>query len=519
MKYKDYLVHSEFVHSGKICWELTGNGEYILGDKGAETFFIKRNLNIRYPTRDLPKDVYNQYMDIATRVENKQKKLRNLMKDLEWDKDHILVEERNFWDNENMFTTVTHYIEDVLDTNYDLSGLSLDCFIQLLLETSRLIKTLNNCKVIHGDIKDKNILIKKNGSKFIPFLLDFDSSYPIDDIPSFKEIGGTEGYYSPEILEYMYLENEELKNNITPKSDIFSLGVVFHRWWTNFYPGIDLEDGTVGTAVYLGKKIHIYDKFNVIIGPKKKATLKSLLNWMLAKDIKHRASIDDVIAVLEDNDYVASDFIIGDDYTPFDEDLWKPHKGFAKLSTIEELKKLNVDSFKRYNDGTGSSGLKYYVKTEIEEILQIKDVISRGYAKRNSLCIEDAWPEHRIEFESPEIILSKGYYEIKRVVLQGNHKYLITNLAGRKIDGGYEWLIKQGLAYLIKIEVEADTPWPEHGTNYIKENLNKLGIRSISRLEVGGEHRYKIVYGKKDRELVIQEGVSANNIKLMGLLK
>lgn len=521
MKYKDYTVHSEFCSDKSIHWRVTGNGEYILGDKGAETFFIKRNIHIRYPTKNLSKELYSKYLKDAKSLEGKQEKLKSLMKDLNWSKDHILIEERNFWDDEGLFTTVTHFVDNCLSYDYDFSKITTKEFLQLALDSSKLFKALHNCKVIHGDVKEKNFLIQKKDGKYIPYLIDFDSSYSVSEIPSFDNIGGTDGYLSPEVLEYSILEHEEAKRNILTKVDVFALGIVFHRWWTNSFPGVDEESASVGAAIYLEKEIIINDKFNFKIGSNMKATFKSLLNWMLIKDVSQRASIDDVIDVLEDKRSIPHKFVIGNDYNPFDKDLWKSHRRYAKLFSIEELHCKNIVSFKRYNTGVGSSGLKYYIKTkETEELLTIDEVIDRGYAERLPIIIDSPWEEHKLEFEPAAVILSKGYFEIKKTILLGIRKYLITDKNGRKIDCGCEWLVNQGLAHLKKIEIESDTPWPEHGLRYNNQTLGKLGVKKISRIEVGGEHRYKIIYFEiTDGENLVQESVSVNNLKLMGFIE
>ena len=87
-------------------------------------------------------------------------------------------------------------------------------------------------------------------------------------------------------------------------------------------------------------------------------------------------------------------------------------------------------------------------------------------------------------------------------------------------DKGYEWLISTGLAHPKVVMIEADTPWPEHGDEYCTANMARLGVKSISRMEVGGEHRYRIVYNQiVDGENKVNERVPVNNIKLMGFIK
>lgn len=521
MKYHGvYEVDSSFVEGSSIKWRPTGNGEYVIATKGGKTYFVKRNIHARYPMRSLPKDVYELRKAEADALQKKQEKLRSLMKGLGL-ADRIVVEDENFWDSDQMFTTVTVCIPDVVGDKFDYTRLSLDEFLKLTRETAEALAKLHAHGVIHGDIKGKNILVTQNRGVLTPYLIDFDSSYPANAIPDFESIGGSEGYQSPEVSYYAASGDEEASKTITPATDIFSLGVVFHKWWVGAFPSIDLERGTVAEAVYVDKEVTIHKKFNVRIGKNCGATLQSLINWMFAKDPANRPTAKQLVDVLSDKLEVPEAYHKGNDEKPLDTDLWDSHKVVAELISAEELKE-KLKSLKRVNEGTGSAGLKYRVVTKEgkEKVLTIAQLCEAGYALSKGAIVEEPWAEHGIEFVSPEEIAKKGYAKIKKVTLAFRKRYLITLTSGREIDKGYEWLVTEGLARVKLAEVEADTPWPEHGKEYGFENMARMGVKSISRMEVGGEHRYKIVYNKiVDGKNKVNENVPANNLKLMGFIK
>lgn len=522
MKYNgEYEVSPSFIEGSTIKWRSTGNGEYIIATKGGKTLFLKRNMHARYPTKGEPKAVYEKYKAEATALESKQAELRNRMKGLDWQTDHIVGEERNFWDSEKMFTTVTPVIPDVFPDTYDYTVLSLSEFIQLASGAATALQILHDCKVIHGDLKPKNILVSNKSGVYVPYIIDFDSSYPADDIPDWESIGGSDGYQSPEVMLYASDEGAAESSTITAATDIFSLGVVFHKWWTNAFPGVDLERGSVGAAVYLDKAVTISKKFNVRIGDGCGATLVSLINWMFAKNPADRPTAKQVAEVLADKLEVPEVYHKGNDAKPFDSELWDAHKLVAELLTVSELKKLGVKSFKRINEGSGSASLKYRITLSdgTEKTLSISELCTAGYAKGKGAELDTPWAEHMIEFESPETIAAKGYAKIVRAELAFRKRYLITMASGREIDKGCEWLISEGLAHPHLAEIESDAPWPEHGTKYNMEAMSRLGVKSIFRVEVGGQHRYKIVYnemvGGKNK---VNESVAANNVKLMGFI-
>ena len=523
MKYHgEYEVDSAFIEGGAIKWRLTGNGEYIIGTKGGRRYFIKRNMHVRYLSKGEPKAVYNKYKADADAIMGKQTSLRKSMSGLNCDGDHIVVEEANFWDDEKMFATVTSCISGALPDDYDYSVLSLEQFVGLAKSTAVMLQKLHAHGVIHGDLKEKNIVVVKDGDEYIPYLIDFDSSYLASDIPNWESVGGTDGYHSPEVLLYALDEDAAESSTITTATDIFTLGVVMHRWWTGSFPSVDIDKGSVGAAVYLDKAVTINGKFNVKIGDMCGATLISLINWMFANEPSERPTAEQVVAVLSDELEVPEAYHRGNDEKPFDTELWEAHKLVADLYTVATLKKKGVKSFKRVNTGCGSTGLKYNVVLTdgTNKTLSVEEIVADGYAKRVKAQVGEPWDEHMIEFVSPDEISAKGYAKIAKTQLAFRKRYLVTTNTGREFDKGYEWLISEGLAKPKIGEIEADTPWPEHGTEYVPENMAKLGIKSISRVEVGGEHRYRIVYREKiDGKNKVNDKVSANNLKIMGFIK
>lgn len=523
MKYNGiYEVDPSFVEGGTIKWVGTGNGEFIIVTKGRKKYFLKRNMHIRQPRTDLPKAVYDKYKADADALQKKQESLRTLMKGLTSDEDHIVVENLNFWDSEKMFVTETDFIPGGLSEKYDYTVLSYDTFLQLAIQTAEVLNRLHAHGVIHGDLKPKNIHVTEKSGVYTPYLIDFDSSYPIDEIPVWESIGGSEGYQSPEVMLYGSDDGAADKSTITTATDIFSLGVVFHKWWAGSFPGVDLEHGSVGAAVYLDKAVTIDKKFDVRIGDNCGATLVSLINWMFAKNPADRPTARQVADVLADKLEVPEAYHKGSDEKPFDKELWNAHKLVAELLPVTELKKLGVRSLKRINEGSGSMSLKYRVVTSggAEKTMTISEICDAGYAKIQGADVDEPWDDHMIEFETADVIARKGYAKIKRAQLAFRKRYLITTTSGREIDKGYEWLIVEGLANPRLAEVEADTPWPEHGSSYNAEAMARMGVKSISRMEVGGEHRYKIVYNEIiDGKSKINERVPANNLKLMGFIK
>ena len=75
MKYNGiYDVDPAFLCGDVILWKNTGNGEYVIATKGGKKYFVKRNMHVRYPSRDLPDSVYNMYKSEADALQKKQER-------------------------------------------------------------------------------------------------------------------------------------------------------------------------------------------------------------------------------------------------------------------------------------------------------------------------------------------------------------------------------------------------------------------------------------------------------------
>lgn len=526
MIYHGFTVDSDYVDGDSLKWKLTGNGEFIIGAKGGKKYFIKRNMHVRCPTGKEPKAVYDKYKAESDGIMNKQKKLAKNMSGLTASSDHIVVEEQNFWDEDHMFVTVSACIAGILPDTFDYTTLSQSQFLDLAKESAVILKKLHARKVIHGDLKEKNVVVVNSGTKYVPYLIDFDSSYTFDNIPEWESIGGSEGYQSPEILLYGSDEGAAEPSTITSATDIFTLAVVFHRWWSGTFPNVDLDGASVGAAVYLDKNVSLAAKFDSLIGDNCGATLMSLMTWMLAKDPSARPTAEQVLDVLSDKLEVPDAYQKGSDVKPFDTELWPAHKLMAELRPVDVLKSNGVKSFKRVNTAIGSKGLKYQVSVAdgSSSVLTIDELIAKGYANALSATVEEPWEEDEIEFVSADEMMAKGYAIVKRALFAYRKRYYITTTSGLIFDRSKDWLIKEGLAKVKTVavdeEITVDTPWPEHGAAYVLEEMSRRGVKSISRVEIGGEHRYKVVYNEiVDGRNRVNESVSANNLKLMGFLK
>ncbi len=528
---KSYNVEDEFVlagTAGDLKWKSTGCGEFIIAEKGGYRFFIKRYSmsGVRYPASSIPEPLYSKMLEDAKRIEEKQNDIMKRLSAYDVDSDHIVAEEENFWD-ENMFVTVTRMIPGE-NKDADYTVLDPTTFIKLCRDMVLPISKLHDAGVTHGDLKIKNVLIQESGTELIPYIIDFDSSYP-SDYSTKKRADGkpmlaypvvySAGYESPEIAWYNYNDEGDVPaETITNKTDIFTLAIIFHKLWTNNFPAVEGDGGgSVGEGVFNGANILIDSKFNIPLGPVNESSFASLLKWMLAKEPESRPTAKQVFDALSDTLEVDDSFA-PDGGSKFDTEPHSVHKPFLEILTKDELKALGVKSFLK---GIAGGDYKYVLKLKdgTDKTLTAEEVISLGYGKAKSLSVCELWPEDskNYELESAEVISSKGIASIERSTSIYRQFYIITERSGSTYTGGAATLLSRGIVKK-KVEVtdtsvlDADTPWPEHGSAYNLENIVKRGILKVERAVEGGDNRYKLTFA--DKQVVVK----ASYMKLMNFI-
>ena len=525
-----YTVKPSDVIDGSIKWEMTGSGAFIICEYKGEKYFVKRfTMGPRRPSKSLPVDMYSKYKEAADWLENKQKEISALFKKkgITTDKDHIVIEEENFWDEDNMFTTVTKLIPDE-DKDFDYSMLDFPTFVKLCKDMAKLFVKLHDAGITHGDLKEKNFLIQNKGGELIPYLIDFDSSYP-SDFAKRKRADGTPmlacpvvysaGYQSPEIAIYNYqFEEEETIGDataITQKTDIFTLAIVFHKLWTGHFPAVVGDSCYVGEAVYCDTEICIDSKFDVELGEKNHCTLSTLLRWMLTKDHTKRPTAQQVFDALSDALDVDSAFE-GKDPTNFDTQPHAVHIDSLEIFADDVLRKADVKSFRKVIEG----GLfKYLVKLKdgSEKLLGADGVISNGYGavRKDVECALWSEDEGVIELLPKEELLKQGVLSVEPKQAGYKKYYYVTLLAGGGYSTGKSGLVESKLAkrkVTLVSDIDADAPWAEHGSAYNKEALTARKIVKVEKVEDGGEKCYLLT--QKDGSDEKQTIVKINYMKL-----
>ncbi len=170
---------------------------------------------------------------------------------------------------------------------------ALDLRLQLILMKSvaHSLKILHDLRIVHGDLKPSNVLVKRTELGYTSKLIDFDSSYIAGNPPSPEEIVGTINYYSPELLGYIQ-EAGVRPDQLGVASDVFALGLIFTEFLTGAPPPFDAPTfHEPAVAVRSGVTLTI-PRAGVL------PELADLVDRMLAADPSGRPTIAQVHATL-----------------------------------------------------------------------------------------------------------------------------------------------------------------------------------------------------------------------------
>ena len=123
-------------------------------------------------------------------------------------------------------------------------------------------------------------------------IIDFDASFLEEKQPDPEELMGDAAYYSPEAILRMMEEEVE----VTSKSDVFALGILFHQILSGELPEIGGEDNTlsVGEAVLNEEPVTVRD---TVPEP-----YRELIQKMLLFDVTERPSSTAVFQYLSELD-------------------------------------------------------------------------------------------------------------------------------------------------------------------------------------------------------------------------
>jgi len=290
--------------------------------------------------------------------------------------------------NTHRYMEVVPFVENINRSSL-VVDLKSEQRIDIMKTSIFALSQVHSKGVIHSDLKPErkksdgsiiegNIILVKVpfSGKYTAKLIDFDSSYfeGFDNNNKYAYehcVKGTSGYMSPELIDFKdYLDyneeiNKALATRLTTKSDIFSMGVIFHEYLTGHWPKT-VGNVTVGHALLSDKEFSLDESIP--------ESLRNLIRRMLMKDYNDRPSAIEVFEALKGHPAIT------------DEDSWEE---CWPADNIVLNKKLVIKMGERIRKGKKSGqyrlgeGFNVVVKTAAE-------LVDMGLASRISKAKSDS---------------------------------------------------------------------------------------------------------------------------------
>ena len=494
------------VHGYEIIkdWSNSTCGKIAIGQKGGKKYFLKK-----YQTPVSPID--NGTLDAKTFAHNKakfdafvdlRKTVNKRIRQLAGPGGNIIIPIEEFIDG-NQYVEVSEYVEGAVDKDEIigvLSSLSFETKLLLMKTAAGALASVHSKEVIHSDLKLENLLLVRNkAGNYVAKLLDFDSSYLFDRKPE-DEIIGTIDYYSPELGEYSCAEDEaeveKLAKKITEKTDIFSLGIIYHFYLSGEFPEAVALTERLQKKKDKGKTIYAWVALNsgceIRISPKiKSAKLVSLISDMLSINPDDRPSASDVLKRLQAPDTAEGTVSIQEPWPEHGIILDKAKITAANIMLLEKIVESSQNKYKvMFKDGK-------------KQILTKSELISKGYAKAiGPKGFAEAWPEHNIEFDQ-DILKKRGFVSCERFTKDGIKGYNFYRADALVTFFRTETLVMMKYAKK-KAVVTSDSskhptkaePWPEHRIVFDMDAISQKGYVGFDRKIMNGVKGYDFI--KKD---------------------
>lgn len=276
----DYTITQELTnkHSGFAKWGFV--------EKNENEYFIKEFLAPVYPDENSPLSDEQKQKKISECNEWEKQK-SNLYRSIRESANGNIIVPVDFFRENSHYYLVTEKVDSSFLSCEQIALLDIEKKLIIIKVIAHCLNQLSKIGVIHGDLKPDNLLVKKTlGEMYTVKLIDFDSSYFVNNIPMSDEIQCDPTYMSPETFLYMMGENSGLNQ----RSDVFSAGLIFHQYLSGKLPEFSNDYDYVYEAVL--------DDSSVLLSEAIPPRLRQIISMMLTKNPDERLSVEYVYQLL-----------------------------------------------------------------------------------------------------------------------------------------------------------------------------------------------------------------------------
>ena len=269
-------------------------------DSEGEAFFIKRLLNARYAIPKDGKSLTAAALERNKRADEKFTIYSSLYTSIfnGCGETGACVPIIDYFREGPFYYTIYRKINASSLTLEEISSLPETEKYRLLLRLVQGLQPMHTLGIIHGDLKPENILVQKDGEFWRIRLIDMNDCYRSGQPNEPGAVVGTPDYYSPELTTYNTYEIEDwededemrkvqsMAKDLTTRSDVFALGIIFHEFFTGSRPKILDDDIKYICEAAVENKIEISASIPT--------DLRNLIISMLNSNYKERPTLNEV---------------------------------------------------------------------------------------------------------------------------------------------------------------------------------------------------------------------------------
>ena len=269
-----------------------GLSKWTFAERGRRQYFIKEFLSPTYPDDDAPGSEKTKAKKRArcAAFEAHHRAVQRALAPLSAYGGNLIVT-LDFFRWGAKYYKVTEKVDTAGLSSTDVAVLEFRTQLVLMKTAAHSLKILHDLRIVHGDLKPSNILIKRTELGYTTKLIDFDSAYIAESPPPPEEIVGTINYYSPELLGYVQ-QVGVASAELGVASDVFALGLIYTEYLTGAPPPFDTAKyHEPAVAIRNGETLHI---------PRlgSPTELADLVDQMMSADPAHRPTVGQVHAAL-----------------------------------------------------------------------------------------------------------------------------------------------------------------------------------------------------------------------------
>ena len=309
---------NEYIHGYKMLTDFTtsnaGMCQWAFAEKDGHEFFMKQLLYPKYPLDEsvLDPSIIQAMRSEADSFFEKRSRFYEVLRKC---RTGNLITVHDFFRDGSFYYVVTDRVFSRSITPLQMAGLPEDQKRLLIKVILYDVQSFHERHIVHSDLKLDNILFKVTSMGYLTAkLIDFDAGFFESEVPD--EIEGDQVYFSPEAI----LKNDEEDVEITTKSDIFSLGILLHQFWTGRLPAFDVEEYSyAGIALLEGQKLGI--------DPSIPPDIARMISQMLSLEPEARPTAVEALAGLMTNPRFVTTFHLN---TPAPNPIAGPDAGLGK---------------------------------------------------------------------------------------------------------------------------------------------------------------------------------------------